>query len=78
MDLQMPIMGGEDAARHIRSNFGLQRQPVIVAVTGHALSGVKESCKDVGMDHFMTKPVSIDDLRNVISTKIKPGVALAS
>ena len=78
MDLQMPVMGGEDAARHIRSNFDLQRQPVIVAVTGHALSGVKESCKDVGMDHFMTKPVSIDDLRNVISTKIRPSVALAN
>ena len=78
MDLQMPVMGGEDAARHIRANFNLQRQPVIVAVTGHALSGVRESCKEVGMDQFMTKPVSLDDLRRMLGENIKSHVALAS
>jgi signal transduction histidine kinase/AmiR/NasT family two-component response regulator len=78
MDLQMPEMGGEAAAREIRSNFALKQQPVIVAVTGHALSGVKESCKEAGMNHFLTKPVTLDDLRGVISNSISPGMALAS
>ena len=78
MDLQMPIMGGEDATRHIRGNYDLKHQPVIIALTGHALSGVKESCKNAGMNHFLTKPVSLDDLRNVISDSIGPDVAMAS
>ncbi len=64
MDLQMPEMGGIEAARIIRGNFLLARQPIIIAMTGHALTGVRESCKEAGMDDFLTKPVSLDDVRN--------------
>ena len=66
MDLQMPVMGGVDCAKEIRGNFRLPKQPIIIAMTGHALTGVRESCKAAGMDEFMTKPVSIDDLRGAI------------
>ena len=66
MDLQMPVMGGIDAAKEIRGNFLLPKQPVIIAMTGHALTGVREDCKAAGMDEFLTKPVSIDDLRGAI------------
>ena len=66
MDLQMPVMGGVDASREIRGNFLLKHQPAIIAMTGHALTGVKESCMDAGMDEFITKPVSLDDFRRVI------------
>ena len=66
MDLQMPVMGGIEAAKEIRGNFLLKNQPAIIAMTGHALSGVKESCMDAGMNDFLTKPVSLDDFRRVI------------
>lgn len=66
MDLQMPVMGGLDACKEIRRNFLLPKQPVIVALTGHALTGVREECRKAGMDQFMTKPVSLDDLRHCI------------
>ncbi len=66
MDLQMPVMGGIEATQLIRDNHGLPRQPVIVALTGHALSGVKESCIAAGMDGYLTKPVSIDDVKGAI------------
>ena len=33
MDLQMPVMGGIEAAQRIRSNPNLQRQPVIIAIS---------------------------------------------
>lgn len=66
MDLQMPVMGGVDACREIRGNFLLKNQPAIIAMTGHALTGVKESCMEAGMDDFLTKPVSLDDFRRVI------------
>ncbi|HYF33830.1 MAG TPA: response regulator, partial [Prosthecobacter sp.] len=66
MDLQMPVMGGIDATLAIRQNFHLKRQPVIIAMTGHALTGVKEECRAAGMGGCLTKPVSIDDFRRTI------------
>jgi len=66
MDLQMPVMGGIDATREIRGNFLLRRQPAIIAMTGHALTGVREACREAGMNDFLTKPVSLDDFRRVI------------
>lgn len=67
MDLQMPVMGGVDATKKIRENFHLERQPVIIAMTGHALAGVKEECFKAGMDGYITKPISVDAIRNVVS-----------
>ncbi|MEM0968757.1 MAG: ATP-binding protein, partial [Verrucomicrobiota bacterium] len=66
MDLQMPVLGGIDATREIRANFDLDHQPVIIAMTGYSLSGVREACMEAGMNDFLSKPVSIDDLRNSI------------
>ena len=76
MDLQMPVMGGIDAARTIRSNFQLKNQPAIIAMTGHALTGVKEECKAVGMNAFLTKPVSLDDFRRAIPPSLEKGAAM--
>ena len=73
MDLQMPELGGQDATRAIRGNFMLKHQPIIVAVTGHALSGVREECLNVGMNEFVTKPVSLDALRDVIARSLRSG-----
>jgi signal transduction histidine kinase/CheY-like chemotaxis protein len=67
MDLQMPVMGGIEATQRIRNHFNLPRQPVVIALTGHALAGVKESCFEAGMDGYLTKPVSIDDVKGAIA-----------
>lgn len=66
MDLQMPDMGGMEAARLIRANVQTGRQPVIIAMTGHAFTSVRDECMEAGMNAFLTKPVSLDDLRNII------------
>ncbi|MEQ1750531.1 MAG: ATP-binding protein [Prosthecobacter sp.] len=76
MDLQMPIMGGIDAAKGIRGNFNLKNQPAIIAMTGHALTGVKEECKEAGMNAFLTKPVSLDDFRRSIPACLEKGAAM--
>ena len=70
MDLQMPVMGGQDATREIRNNRQLKHQPVIVAVTGYALTGVRESCYESGMNEFLTKPVSLDTLRDTLTRSL--------
>ena len=67
MDLQMPVMGGVEATQRIRESFQLERQPVIIAMTGHALAGVKESCLQAGMDGYITKPISLDDVKGAIA-----------
>jgi CheY-like chemotaxis protein len=72
----MPVMGGIDAARSIRSNFHLKNQPAIIAMTGHALTGVKEECKVAGMNAFLTKPVSLDDFRRVIPPCLEKEAAM--
>lgn len=66
MDLQMPVMGGMDATEAIRQNFNLPRQPVIIAMTGHALAGVRDSCVSGGMNGFVAKPISLNDVRTAI------------
>ncbi|MDC0276158.1 response regulator [Verrucomicrobiales bacterium] len=63
MDLQMPVMGRIDATLKIRESFHLERQPLIIAMTGHALAGVKDSCLQAGMDAYITKPISVDDVK---------------
>jgi signal transduction histidine kinase/CheY-like chemotaxis protein len=76
MDLQMPVMGGIEAAKLIRANFNLKKQPAIIAMTGHALTGVREECKEIGMNAFLTKPVSLDDFRRAIpACMTQPGVS---
>jgi len=66
MDLQMPIMGGIDATEAIRNNFSLARQPVIIAMTGHALAGVRDTCMARGMNGFVSKPISLKDVREAL------------
>ncbi len=75
MDLQMPVLGGIDATQAIRKNFSLERQPLIVAMTGHALAGVRESCMESGMNGFITKPISVDDVKEAIVEAFGSGTA---
>ncbi len=75
MDLQMPVMGGVEATREIRGNFNLPHQPIIIGLTGHALNGVRESCKEAGMNDFLTKPVEVDDIKSSIARCYARGAA---
>jgi two-component system sensor histidine kinase/response regulator len=60
MDVQMPEMDGLEATRAIRAKQdGILNSAVpIVAMTARAMSGDREMCLDVGMDDYITKPVS--------------------
>ncbi len=71
MDLQMPVMGGVEATKEIRGNFRLPRQPIVIGLTGHALTGVRETCKEAGMNDFLTKPVELDDIKKSFARSFK-------
>jgi len=64
MDVQMPEMDGLEATRQIVARVG--RRPRIVAMTAHALAGDRETCLEAGMDDFISKPVSIAQIRSAI------------
>jgi signal transduction histidine kinase/ActR/RegA family two-component response regulator len=63
MDLQMPELDGIGATYEIREQLSLHEQPYIMALTANALGGAREACRDAGMNDFITKPVSMEDLR---------------
>jgi len=53
--VQMPEMDGLEATRNIRSG-GLNRQPIIIAMTANAMQDDKENCLDAGMNDYISKP----------------------
>ena len=66
MDCQMPSMDGFRATRRIRElESSIQRIP-IVALTAHAMKGVDDECRAAGMDDYLSKPISRDDLRQCL------------
>lgn len=76
MDCQMPKMDGYAATTAIR-NFeqGTGRRTPIVALTAEGRSGDRHRCFDVGMDDFLTKPLDILRLQDVLSERLlKPQV----
>ena len=69
MDCQMPIMDGPSAARMIRSHAEAC-QPHIVAFTANILDENRRTCMEAGMDDFVTKPLDMDDLADLIGAMV--------
>ncbi len=63
MDIQMPVMGGEEALRLIRQQEQERggHTPVI-ALTAHALRGDRERLLKAGFDGYLPKPLAMQDL----------------
>src|SRR5215472_6145122 len=61
MDLSLPIMDGWEATRRLKADDRTKHIPVL-AVTGHALTGVSNDAKAAGCDGFITKPCLPEDL----------------
>lgn len=63
-DIQMPVMDGYEAVKAMREN-GI-KQPVI-ALTANAMKGYEETILSAGFSHYMTKPIDIDALTNLLA-----------
>jgi len=61
MDLSLPIMDGLAATQRIRATDALDGVTVI-AVTAHQGTDFREGAKDAGFDAYVTKPIDIDSL----------------
>jgi two-component system sensor histidine kinase/response regulator len=58
MDWRMPGMDGIEAARQIRQDRRISRQPAVVMVTAFGLEEVREEADKLHMDGFLVKPVT--------------------
>jgi signal transduction histidine kinase/ActR/RegA family two-component response regulator len=66
LDLEMPIMGGEETARFMRQ---IKPHVPILGISGHVLSDVKQKVGDL-MDDYLTKPIDLRVLEETMQ-KIK-------
>ncbi|HLA30520.1 MAG TPA: response regulator [Pseudomonas sp.] len=77
MDMQMPVMDGLTACRHIRANPRWAGLPVL-AMTANAMSRDRELCLAAGMNAHLAKPVDPDELFALLLHWVAPRVAAAA
>jgi CheY-like chemotaxis protein len=80
MDCQMPVMDGFSATQAIRAREAADpaagRTP-IVALTAHAMQTDRDACLIAGMDDYLSKPFTRDQLRAVLEKWTAPGARSA-
>jgi PAS domain S-box-containing protein len=75
MDMQMPVMDGFTATRELRK---LGNKKPIIAFTAHALKGFENEISEAGCTGYLTKPVDLGLLNQLLATHIKvEGIAQA-
>jgi CheY-like chemotaxis protein len=70
MDIQMPVMDGLEATRHLRADTTLAPVPII-AVTSLAMPGDRERCLEAGANDYLSKPIHLDKLVQTIKTQLR-------
>lgn len=66
MDIQMPCMDGLAVAREVQNRLEPFRRPWMIAMTANALEGNRETCLVAGMNDYISKPVTLEVLRNAL------------
>ena len=77
MDVQMPGMDGFEATRRVRArdSIVLNRDVPIIAMTANAMQGDRARCLEAGMNDYVSKPVSPEELSAALERWL-PGMAV--
>jgi CheY-like chemotaxis protein/HPt (histidine-containing phosphotransfer) domain-containing protein len=66
MDVEMPEMDGLEATRRIVRDGRKDGKPVIIGTTAYAMEGDMKKCFDAGMDHYISKPIKVEEIQLAI------------
>lgn len=68
MDIRMPVLDGIEATKRIRQKEVRDNLPPIpiIALTAQATTNFESTCKEAGMNYYITKPIPFDDLTRII------------
>jgi PAS domain S-box-containing protein len=67
LDIQMPELDGLAVARRIRSELPAAQQPYLIALTANTMQGDRERYLSVGMDDYVSKPLTLQDLESALA-----------
>ncbi|MBX2946930.1 MAG: response regulator [Cyclobacteriaceae bacterium] len=71
MDIQMPVMDGYEATKVIRMMAPPINSIPIVALTANATKNDIDRCREAGMNHYLAKPFTPEDLYNKLFEELK-------
>ena len=72
MDMQMPVMGGIEAAKRIRGIENNYAKTIpIIALTANAYHEDIQKCMDAGMNAHLAKPIEIENVMRTIANYLK-------
>ncbi len=66
MDCQMPELDGYETTQRIRHGDAKLRQIPIIALTANAMPGDRQRCLEAGMDDYLAKPITEEDLADTL------------
>ena len=68
MDMQMPVMGGIEAAKLYQFTTPSEEKRPIIILTANATKEAMQQCQDANIDAYLTKPINAKKLLQTIST----------
>jgi signal transduction histidine kinase/DNA-binding response OmpR family regulator len=73
MDCEMPVMDGFETTAAIRSQRNSASYVPIIALTANAIDGDRERCLASGMQDYLSKPISVENLRGTLKKWLPVG-----
>ena len=67
LDWSLPGLKGPEVAAQYRANEGARERTLMVATTGYSEDATRDQCKALGIEGFIPKPVTEENLRAALS-----------